>query len=239
MSPNLYSATLTTADLLYNGYINDYKENRMSLTSKAKKLAQVLEDAKNAKPIAESRNVYSPDDYDKMRKAALLEAQATGGEDALSGIAPGAIERNPDGSVKKIRRWDAQIVDVDALCSNRYKISTQGVSVPKADKEGNPVLNDKGKQVYTTVKTQNLVVVWDNSVVNAIANTQELPPQVRVHNFVKDADGWVYTGASFIKAEEAYKMTERFNNTSMLQLIKLINESDVVPTEEGDDLNSL
>lgn len=149
---------------------------------KAEVYSRIFEDAKNAKPIKNMPNVYTPDEYNKVRAQSLLLGMVDDGEYLEAKIPVGAVELNPDGSLKAIARNRPAMLDLNMYTRNRYEVQEV---IPANEKK---VGLERGTYI---------VVLIGNPIVRAIADTVELPKTVRAFRFKKteievDADD-VYT----------------------------------------------
>lgn len=211
---------------------------------KADALANILDGAKNAKPVKGKDNVYTPEEYQKVRAKSLAMGLVNDGEYLNAHNATGAVEmQHGMMAPKKIGRNRPAMLDVNRYTANRYKVERVKVGTP-------------GKQAGTFI-----LVAMGEAVVNAIASVNELPPTIRVFRFKREAVKqeklvkdqktnedktemveteikWVYVGQELMKSEEAYKMTSTLNSDSMLDLIKQI-ETSGNNTLNGDDLNAI
>ena len=90
-------------------------------------LQKILSDADKAEPISGTVNVYDPENYNKIR--ARQEAMSKLNEVGRDGymeeqIGEGAIEFNPNGTLKSIARTQPKVIDPRRLTANRYAKQT-------------------------------------------------------------------------------------------------------------------
>lgn len=136
---------------------------------KAEVLANIIANANSAKSIEGKPNVYSPDEYNKIatQHRALGLIQNT--EYLESHIQPGTVEFDPNTKMlKKIARNEPKMLDLNAYTANRYyKETVLPINAKKVGREAGDYI----------------VMVLGNAIVQAINNTQELPPTVKAYRF--------------------------------------------------------
>ena len=190
-------------------------------------LRKILNDADTAKPIPGEKNVYSPDDYAKIKNrqdvlAMLDEANDNGFLEPK--IPEGAVEFDTRGNLKKIGRTQPRVIDPRRLTANRYL--KEIVPVGKTGQRGGTYI----------------LVAFGGAITHAFEN-MTLSPQVKVYRFFFDPrkQEWVYVRAELIEDKRAYsEMTNSLNGASALSLIHKIEEDTVKTSEvEGDDLSAI
>lgn len=163
---------------------------------KAEVLANIIENAKSAKSIEGKPNIYSPDEYNKIaaQNRAMGLVQDNGYLE--SHIKPGAVEFDPNTKMlKKIARNEPKMLDLNAYTANRYYKET--VLPINAKKVGRPA-------------GDYIVMVLGNAIVQAINNTQELPPTVKAYRF-KRIKKEVFVGSGD-EAQEEVNLDEVAND---------------------------
>lgn len=138
---------------------------------KAEVLASILADAKSAKNIKGKPNVYTPDEYNKIAAADRAMGLVSNNEYLESHIKPGQVEFDKNTHMlKRIARNEPKMLDLNVYTANRYYVE-----------EILPVNEKKMKRERGTY----IVMVLGNAIVQAINNTQELPPTVKAYRFKK------------------------------------------------------
>lgn len=215
-------------------------------TYKAEQFARILNDAETAKPIEGHKNAYSPDEYAKVYQAKLLMAKMEEGEIMTARIPVGAVEYNPDGSIKRLARNREALFDISRYTSNRYMVER--------------ITAQRAKSKKLTEGTY-ILVMWGESVVEATTQVKDLPETVRVFRFMKKEHGgtvtqeiidassdedkkdmmigdtftyttWEYVDTERIPREQAYKMNRELNADAMLELIQQIEEHTTINGEQ-------
>lgn len=136
---------------------------------KAEVLANILADAQTAKNIEGKPNIYSPEEYNKI--AAKNRAMGLVGDNTEyleSHIDAGAVEWDANKNLKKIGRNAPKMLDIAGYTANRYMVEKV---LPVNEKK---VGRERGTYI---------LVVLGNAIVQAINNTQELPPTVKAYRF--------------------------------------------------------
>lgn len=185
--------------------------------------SRILNDAKKVQPIEGMKDVYTPEEYAKIRQAELVMGQLDDNEYLTPDIDLGTVEFDERGNLKKIGRTRPAMLDLNIYTANRYLVkkytTTQEVNNPKA-KEGEP------KTYNRDITHIDVYVVMGVPIVQAITETRELPPTVRAFKFSKTkGTHYAYKGAEFIKSEDCYKMTRYFSPETMLYLMQLMTEA--------------
>lgn len=124
------------------------------------------------KEIKGKPNVYSPEEYNKI--AAQNRAMGLIGQTEYleSHIQPGQVEFDPNTHMlKKIARNEPKMLDLNMYTTNRYMKET--------------ILPINAKKVGREAGTY-IIMVLGNAIVQAINNTQELPPTVKAYRFKKE-----------------------------------------------------
>lgn len=232
----------------------------MSKNFKGEVYSRIFEDARSAEEVKGKPNTYDPDNYNKVRAQTLLMGLMEDGEYLKPQIPVGAVELNPDGSLKSIARNRPAMLDLNFYTRNRYEVE---VVIPANEKK-------QGLERGTYI-----IVLMGNPIVRAIADTVELPKTVRAFRFKREevevdatlveaekkdeavsldqipTEGetpteaesvakpekvktyvWRYIGAEMIPAERAYKMTKSLDVKSMLELIPQIETSQLHADDE-------
>lgn len=240
----------------------------MSKNFKAEAYSRIFEEARSAVPVKGKENTYDPDNYNKVRAQTLLMGMAEDGEYLVPKIPVGAIEMNPDGTLKAIARNRPAMLDLSFYTRNRYEVEEV---IPANEKK-------MGRKRGTYI-----IVLIGNPIVRAIADTVELPKTIRAFRFKKekievdaekvmtendkgetvsiaseegltaDETGkinmekvgdkvtttfWRFVGAEMIPSERAYKMTKSLDIDSMLQLLPQI-ESGILNADDEVSKDSL
>lgn len=196
---------------------------------KAEILQQILSDADTAQSVPGMKNVYTPEEYNKvMSKKRALGLINDGQSDGYyqARVEEGEVEFDEFGNLKKIGRTQPAMIDLNRYCANRYKVEK------------------KGQATY-------IICVFGEAIVNAINATTELPPSVKAFRFkrkvvnstitqemidqmseedkaeAKVGQGfstvvWEYKRSEFIQRDEVYKMTKKLENYSALELMRQV-----------------
>lgn len=196
---------------------------------KAEILQQILSDADTAQSVPGMKNVYTPEEYNKvMSKKRALGLINDGQNDGYyqARVEEGEVEFDEFGNLKKIGRTQPAMIDLNRYCANRYKVEK------------------KGQATY-------IICVFGEAIVNAINATTELPPSVKAFRFkrkvvnstitqemidqmseedkaeAKVGQGfstvvWEYERSEFIQRDEVYKMTKKLENYSALELMRQV-----------------
>lgn len=204
-------------------------------TQKATMLANILNDAADVKPIPGMKDVYTPDQYDKMMRANVVEAQLDSSDGYLrSKIGEGAIEFDDNGNLRKINRNAPRMLDLGVYASNRYMLEKESREVPGLDKDGKET--GKTRTVYDKF---DLLLVLGVATVRAIDNKTELPKSVRAYRFKKVDKHFEYVKTELIPDKVAYEMVHTLTPLDCLHLMQQIAESDVESKAGGDTLNDI
>lgn len=143
----------------------------MSRNFKAEAYSRIFEDARSAKEVKGKKNTYDPENYNKVRAQALLMGMTEDGEYLVPKIPTGAVELNPDGSLKSIARNRPAMLDLNFYTRNRYDVEKV---IPANEKK---VGLERGTYI---------VVLIGNPIVRAIADTVELPKTIRAFRFKRE-----------------------------------------------------
>ena len=185
-------------------------------------LQKILSDADKAEPISGTVNVYDPENYNKIR--ARQEAMSKLNEVGRDGymeeqIGEGAIEFNPNGTLKSIARTQPKVIDPRRLTANRYAKQT----VPAGTLGLRP--------------GTDILFAFGGAVIQAFENTT-LTPQVKVYRFHYNTSvhDWQFVRAELVEDKFAYStMTSSLDGASALHLIHLIENDTVKDTNiDGD-----
>lgn len=216
---------------------------------KAEILQQILSDADTAQTVPGMKNVYTPDEYNKvMAKKRALGLINDGQTDGYyhSRVEEGEVEFDEFGNLKKIGRTQPKMIDLNRYCANRYKVEK------------------KGQVTY-------IICVFGEAIVNAINATTELPPSVKAFRFKRKVVNstitqemidqmseedkakaevgqgfstvvWEYERSEFIQRDEVYKMTKKLENYSALELMRQVEAARVDSGDsnvDGDTLDAI
>lgn len=204
-------------------------------TQKATMLANILNDANDVKPIPGMKDVYTPDQYDKLMQANIVEAHLESADGYLrSKPGEGAVEFDERGNLRKINRNAPRMLDLNVYASNRYMVEKEEHEEPVLDKEGKET--GKTKKV---VDKFDLLLVHGMATVRAIDNKTELPKSVRAYRFKKVDKHFEYVKTELISDKVAYDMVHTLTPLDCLRLIQQVAESDVESKAGGDTLNDI
>lgn len=205
-------------------------------TQKATMLANILNEASDVKPIQGMKDIYTPDQYDKIMQANLVEAQLESADGYLhSNTEEGAIEIDErTGNLRKINRNAPRMLDLNIYAANRYMLEKESHEEPVLDKEGKET--GKTRTVYDKF---DLVLVLGLATVRAIDNKTELPKSVRAYRFHRVDKHFEYAKTELIADKVAYEMVSTLTPLDCLRLMQQINDSDVQSKAGGDTLNDL
>lgn len=216
---------------------------------KAEILQQILSDADTAQTVPGMKNVYTPEEYNKvMAKKRALGLVNDGQTDGYyqSRVEEGEVEFDEFGNLKKIGRTQPKMIDLNRYCANRYKVEK------------------KGQATY-------IICVFGEAIVNAINATTELPPSVKAFRFKRKVVNstitqemtdqmseedkakaevgqgfstvvWEYERSEFIQRDEVYKMTKKLENYSALELMRQVEAARVDSGDssvDGDTLDAI
>lgn len=216
---------------------------------KAEILQQILSDADTAQTVPGMKNVYTPEEYNKvMAKKRALGLINDGQTDGYyqSRVEEGEVEFDEFGNLKKIGRTQPKMIDLNRYCANRYKVEK------------------KGQATY-------IICVFGEAIVNAINATTELPPSVKAFRFKRKVVNstitqemidqmseedkakaevgqgfstvvWEYERSEFIQRDEVYKMTKKLENYSALELMRQVEAARVDSGDsnvDGDTLDAI
>lgn len=209
---------------------------------KAEVLEKILRDAKEAKPIKDiGPNTYSVSDYNKVRGRDIATSNLNNNSSNFYDIElmPGDVEFDSQGRLKHIGRSMPKMIDERLFTANKYKLYTFEEDETLSDDED----NKKHSKKADNKKPPVLKVVLGNTIVRAIEQTNELPPQVKAFCFVRDESAnWKYTGAELVRSEEVRTFTRSLNPTAvykLLQEIELRTATSAAEVSQGDSLDDL
>lgn len=205
---------------------------------KAEAYARILNEAKDAKPLEGKKNVYSPEEYNKVMQAErFLSNLNQGGEWITAQTSPGDVEFDEYGHLKKIGRAKPAMLPVEVYTMNRYLLDVheEEQKYTTTDKDG------KVEEKTRTKKITDILVAMGQPIVQAISQTHELPPTVTVFRFRKNQAGnWKFIKAEFVKSEVCYSMTKTLSAEAMLKLINEMDEAKTKATNNmGDSLEDI
>lgn len=205
-------------------------------TQKATMLANILNGAADVKPIPGMKDIYTPDQYQKMMDANMVEAQLDSVDGYLrSKTEEGAVEFDErTGRLRKINRNAPRMLDLNIYAANRYMLEKEEHEEPVLDKEGKET--GKTKKI---VDKFDLVLVTGLATVRAIDNKTELPKSVRAYRFSRKNSHLEYVKTELIPDKVAYEMVNTLTPLDCLRLMQQIAESDVQGKEGGDTLNDI
>lgn len=145
----------------------------MPASFKAEVLSNILNDAKEAreKNVKYHKNTYEPEEYLKVRAETLAMSQMQEGDYLVPMHSTGAVEFDDNGNLKKIGRNRPAMLDLAYYTRNRYEIEK---IIPANEKKAGL---DRGTYI---------LVVIGNPIVNAIADTIELPKTVKAYRFKRE-----------------------------------------------------
>lgn len=213
---------------------------------KAEQLADILNGAKDAKPIEGMENTYDPENYNKIYNAQKVLADMQNSEWLVPQIDTGAFEYDErTHRPKSIGRYRPAMLDLNVFAMNLYKKSTKGhtseveVEEEYEDKKtGTKKTRKKNKKV--TVKETFIHVIFGRATVTAIREMREIGNAVKAHIFSKREGGeWFYEGSELVQKDEAYKFTSTLDVKSAMQLMKLMQDSVANEHVEGDSLEDV
>lgn len=203
------------------------------MSYKAEAYARILNDARAAKPLEGKEDVYSPEEYNKVIKAEqFLSNLNQGGEWITAQTAVGDVEFDKHGHLMKIGRSKPAMLPVEVYTMNRYLVDVQEEEqkYTTTDKDGN--IEEKTR----IKKTTDILVAMGQPIVQAISQTHELPPTVKVFRFRKNQFGkWKFIKAEFVKSEVCYSMTKVLSAEAMLKLIGEMNDAGSSSTNNAGD----
>lgn len=205
-------------------------------TQKATMLANILNEASDVKPIQGMKDTYTPDQYEKLMQANLVEAQLESADGYLrSNIEEGAVEFDErTGNLRKINRNAPRMLDLNIYAANRYMLEKESHEEPVLDKEGKET--GKTRTIYDKF---DLVLVLGLATVRAIDNKTELPKSVRAYRFRRTDKHFEYVKTELIADKVAYEMVSTLTPLDCLRLMQQINDSDVQSKAGGDTLNDI
>lgn len=207
-------------------------------TQKAMMLQNILNDAAEVKPIPGMKDVYTPDQYDKMMLANQLEGQLDSADGYLrSHHGEGAIEFDErTGKLRKINRNAPRMLDLNIYAANRYMLEKESHEEPAVSKKTGEPIEGKTTTVYDKF---DLVLVLGLATVRAIDNKTELPKSVRAYRFHRVDNHFEYTKTELISDKVAYEMVNTLTPLDCLRLMQQIQDSDVESKVGGDTLNDI
>lgn len=220
----------------------------MALNYKASALAEVLNAAKDAKPIeGMGDNTYDPENYAKIYNANKAIAEIESGDYLVPQIDTGAFEWDKvNHRLKSIGRYRPAMLDLNVLTMNLYEKTEREREESYTDTEG---VTDKDgktttKKVTKTRKVKDTVVkvIFGRATVTAIRDMKEIGNAVKAQVFSKSAEegsDWEYEGAELIKKDDAYNFHNTLDVKSALKLMRLMGESVTNETLEGDSLDNV
>lgn len=224
---------------------------------KADVLASIIEDARTAKPVPGKKNVYDPENYNKLASQSRAMGLVNDTEYLEPKIKPGSFEWDKErGCLKKIARNEPKLLDLNYYCANRYSLEKISVAQGK-DKAGTYLAVVRGDAVVKEIEnstdlTATAVVYRFKKIKGKGIITEEMvevagvdengEPKVKVgEEFTYD--DWEYIGTSvyaMTKIREAF--TKKLNNQAMLELIQKIDANPNPRFKggtEGDSLDDL
>lgn len=200
--------------------------------------SRILDDAKKVKPIEGMNNVFTPEEYAKIRQAELVMGQLDNSEYLKPDIDLGTVEFDERGNLKKIGRTRPAMLDLNIYTANRYMVKKYTTTQEVARKDSK---TGETKSYTRDIKHIDVYIVMGPAIVKAITETRELPPTVRAFKFSRTKnDNFIYKGAEFIKSEDCYKMTRYFSPKTMLFFMQQMEEAkNNNDQSDGDDLSAI
>lgn len=226
-------------------------------------LQSILSDADTAKSVKNMKHSYSPEEYNKLmarnRAMGLINDTSNGGMYEAN-IKEGDVEFDMNGNLRKIKRTQPMLLDLNRYTANRYMVEKVGLPA-------------KGERRILTPGTY-ILCVFGEAIVQAISANNELPKTVKAFRFFKDTETtitnipvadeqgnpvldengqpkteekketktvWKYVRSEFIKNELVYTMTGHLNIDAALSLIQQVEElADSADDRlEGDSLDDI
>lgn len=215
---------------------------------KAETLANILNEAKEAKPIEGMPNTYTPEEYTKLFRANNALADLESGEFLKPQIDTGAYEYDSrTHRLKSIGRYRPAMLDLNVLTANLYQLE----NIERVEEyTTNEEVEDKdGKKKTKVVKKANtfndkvIRVIFGRATVQAVKDLKEVGNSVKCQVFKKlDKEGadWEYIGSDLVAKDDAYKFTKSLEVKSALRLMRKMQMVQAEEAEvEGDNLDDV
>ena len=225
---------------------------------KAEVLSSILADAKTATPLPGKKNVYSPEEYNKLATQSRAMGLMNDGEYLEPKIKPGSFEWDRErGCLKKIARNEPKLLDLNQYCANRYMLEKLSVSAGK-DKAGTFIVLVRGQAAVSMLEnSSDLTATVVTHRFKKVTVEVEVPNGALVEGDSLEAvindDGniqakttktdWEYQGTNIMAVSEAReKLVNKLNNDSAFELFQKIDDNPnprFKSGTEGDSLDDL
>lgn len=224
---------------------------------KAEVLSSILEDARTATALPGKKNVYNPEEYNKIATQYRAMGLVNDGEYLEPKIKPGSFEWDHERHcLKKIARNEPKMLDLNQYCANRYKLEKKTITAGK-DNAGTFIVLVRGQAAVqmlenSTDLTATVVTFRFKKVTKEIGAPKELVDQVEPdENGEKPvAEGekitytdWEYVGNEVMAVSKAREeLVRKLNNDAAFELFQKIDANPHPRFKggtEGDSLDDL
>lgn len=224
---------------------------------KAEVLSSILEDARTATALPGKKNVYNPEEYNKLATQYRAMGLVNDGEYLEPKIKPGSFEWDHERHcLKKIARNEPKLLDLNQYCANRYKLEKNTIAKGK-ENAGTFIVLVRGQAAVqmlenSTDLTATVVVFRFKKVTKEIEAPKELEEQVEKDENgepqVKEGDkvtytDWDYLGTEVMSVVDARKeLVRKLNNDAAFELFQKIDDNPHPQMKggiEGDSLDDL
>lgn len=224
---------------------------------KAEVLASILADAKTAKELPGRKNVYSPENYNKLATQSRAMGLMNDGEYLEPKIKPGSFEWDHERHcLKKIARNEPKLLDLNQYCANRYMLEKNTVASGK-DKAGTYIVLIRGMAAVQMLEnssdlTATVIAYRFKKVNQEIEAPKDLVEQAGVDEngqpLVQEGEkvsfvDWEYQGTEVMAVTEARnKLVRKLNNEAAFELFQKIDNNPNPRYKggvEGDSLDDL
>lgn len=224
---------------------------------KAEVLSSILEDARTAEALPGKKNVYNPEEYNKLATQYRAMGLVNDGEYLEPKIKPGSFEWDHERHcLKKIARNEPKMLDLNQYCANRYKLEKLTITAGK-DKAGTYIVLVRGQAAVqmlenSTDLTATVVTFRFKKVTKEAEATKEIEeqagndengePQVKEGEKTTYTD-WEYQGTEIMPVSKAREeLVRKLNNDAAFELFQKIDNNPHPRMKggvEGDSLDDL
>lgn len=224
---------------------------------KAEVLSSILEDARTATALPGKKNVYNPEEYNKIATQYRAMGLVNDGEYLEPKIKPGSFEWDHERHcLKKIARNEPKMLDLNQYCANRYKLEKLSITAGK-DKAGTYIVLVRGQAAVqmlenSTDLTATVVTFRFKKIQKEVEAPKEVEEQAGTDEngnpIVKEGEkitytDWEYQGTEILPVSKAREeLVRKLNNDAAFELFQKIDSNPHPKMKggvEGDSLDDL